>query len=142
MPTCHASGGTIYIFFVYLDFWFLFLPKLQNSKCKALRINSSTFTKLHTHTETRTRTHSVGWSPARPLSKMTWTSAVQEKYSTFTHKKVKKKKKTIELKTVNCLRIMLNSGVQCFTNISCFQTSCSKTKCFEQSTKIVPFLFL
>lgn len=36
---------------------------------------------------------------------------------------------------------MLNSGVQCFTNISCFETSCSKTKRFEQSTKIVHFFF-
>lgn len=60
----------IYIFFVYLGFLvFLFLPKLQNSKCKALSINSSTFTKLYTHRHTQT--HSILWSPARPLSKMT-----------------------------------------------------------------------
>lgn len=68
-PTCCASGGTIYIFFVSLGFCFLFLPKLQNSKCKALSINSSTFTKLYT--QRYTQTHWIGWSPVRPLSKMT-----------------------------------------------------------------------
>lgn len=52
-----------------------------------------------------------------------------------------KTKRLYWTKTVNCLRLTLNSGARCFTNKSCFRTSCSKAKYFEQPTKIVPFLF-
>lgn len=95
-PTRCASGGTIYIYFLSLWvflFLFLFLPKLQNSKCKALSINSSTFTKLYTHRYTHR--HSIRWSPARPLSKNDLNiSCTRKVFYLHTHR-VKKKKRLL-----------------------------------------------
>lgn len=126
----------------------LFLPKLQNSKCKALSINSSTLTSLSPslspslslslplslslspYTHTYTHTHTLTFSPQdglQPDLSVKWLEHHLFKKSILPSHESLKKEKTIELKTVNCLRTMINSGVQCFTNISCFETSCSKT---------------